>query len=207
MTLPTMTIVAHRGASALAPENTLAAFNAALELGVEVIESDIRLTRDGALVLAHDDKITRLTGTDARIADLDLVTLQTLTVGTDQNGVAQHFATPAELLRLVAGRARVLFDMKISLDEATGLLPLLRELGAERDVIIGVRSVAALGAIKAAAPEIATLAFGRTLAEVWELVDMGADIVRLWSPWVSDETLARARHLDRPIWVMCGSPI
>jgi hypothetical protein len=37
-------------------------------------------------------------------------------------------------------------------------------------------------------------------------VEMGADIVRLWSPWVSDEALARARHLDRPVWMMCGSP-
>ena len=206
MTLPTMTIVAHRGASALAPENTLAAFNAALELGVEVIESDIRLTRDGALILGHDASLIRLTGRDERIADLDLATLQTITVGTDQAGIAQHFATPAELLQLVAGRARVLFDMKISPDEANGLLPLLRELGVERDVIIGVRSVAALGAIKAAAPEIATLAFGRTLAEVWSLIEVGADIVRLWSPWVSAEALARARHLDRPVWVMCGSP-
>src|SRR6478672_405669 len=112
MTLPTITIVAHRGASALAPENTLAAFNAALELGVEVIESDIRLTRDGALVLAHDDNLTRLTGRNERIADLDLATLQSITVGTDQAGIAQRFATPAALLQLAADRARVLFDMK-----------------------------------------------------------------------------------------------
>jgi glycerophosphoryl diester phosphodiesterase len=206
MTLPALTIVAHRGASALAPENTLAAFTAALELGVEVIESDIRLTRDGALILAHDDNLTRLTGREERIADLDLATLQTITVGRDRHGTAQHFATPAELLRLVAGRARILFDMKISPDEAAELLPLLRAMGAEREVIIGVRSVAALGAIKAAAPEIATLAFGRTLAEVWALIEVGADIMRLWSPWVSDETLSRARHLDRQVWVMCGSP-
>ncbi|HEY8600736.1 MAG TPA: glycerophosphodiester phosphodiesterase [Thermomicrobiales bacterium] len=50
MTSPTLTIVAHRGASALAPENTLAAFKAALELGVEVVETDLRATRDGELV-------------------------------------------------------------------------------------------------------------------------------------------------------------
>jgi glycerophosphoryl diester phosphodiesterase len=52
MTLPQLRIVAHRGASALAPENTLAAFAAALDLGVATVETDIRATRDGELVLS-----------------------------------------------------------------------------------------------------------------------------------------------------------
>jgi len=206
MTLPVLTIVAHRGASALAPENTLASFTAALDLGVAVVETDIRATRDGALVLCHDERLTRLTGQPTRIADCTLAELRQISLGHDEQGIAQTLATSEELLQLVAGRARVLFDMKIPQEEAAELLPLLRAMGVEREVIIGVRSVAALGAIKEAAPEIATLAFGRTLAEVWALIEVGADIVRLWSPWVSDEALARARHLDRAVWVMCGSP-
>ncbi|HEY8600737.1 MAG TPA: hypothetical protein VIL85_20035 [Thermomicrobiales bacterium] len=156
--------------------------------------------------LCHDERLTRLTGQPTRVDECTLAELRQRSIGYNEEGIPQGFATPEELLRLVVGRAKILCDMKISPDEAATLLPLLRAMGAEREVIIGVRSVAALGAIKAAAPEIATLAFGRTLAEVWALIEAGAEIVRLWSSWVSDEALARALHLARPIWVMCGSP-
>ncbi len=52
-------IIAHRGASAYVPENTLAAFQLALEMGVTEIETDVRLTRDGVAVLCHDDTLAR----------------------------------------------------------------------------------------------------------------------------------------------------
>lgn len=150
--------------------------------------------------------MTRLLDRPARIADCTLAELRELVVGHDERGVPQTIATPAELLQLVAGRATILFDLKIPPDEAAGLLTLLRAMDAESGAIIGVRSVAALGAIKEAAPQLVTLAFGRTLEEVRALVDVGADIARLWSPWVDDAALPWARHLDRPVWVMCGSP-
>jgi glycerophosphoryl diester phosphodiesterase len=69
--LPQPAIVAHRGASTEAPENTMAAFNRACELGVNAIESDVRATRDGELVLCHDESLLRLTGQAEKIADLN----------------------------------------------------------------------------------------------------------------------------------------
>lgn len=56
---PTFRIIAHRGASAYVPENTLAAFQLALDMGVTEIETDIRLTKDGVAVLCHDDTLAR----------------------------------------------------------------------------------------------------------------------------------------------------
>lgn len=206
MTNSQLAIVAHRGASALAPENTLAAFTAALALGVATIETDIRATRDGELVLMHDAELTRLTGQAIRVADCTLAELCAMTFGRDKDGTAQTIATPVELLRLVAGRARILFDLKIDFVQLESLFTPIDEADAEGRVIMGVRSVAALQAIKATRPRIATLAFGRTLPEVWDLIAAGANIVRLWSTWLDDETLARARHLGKPIWLMCGGP-
>ena len=49
--------VGHRGAGAYAPDNTVASFLRALEIGVDMIETDVRLSRDGELVLAHDDEL------------------------------------------------------------------------------------------------------------------------------------------------------
>jgi glycerophosphoryl diester phosphodiesterase len=56
-----MMVIGHRGAAALAPENTWASFDVALELGVDAIETDIRATSDGELVLIHDEELDRTT--------------------------------------------------------------------------------------------------------------------------------------------------
>lgn len=56
-----MQIIGHRGASGLAPENTLAAFRLAADLGAQAIETDLQLTRDGRLILLHDPKLQRTT--------------------------------------------------------------------------------------------------------------------------------------------------
>lgn len=199
-------IVAHRGASALAPENTLAAFAAALDLGVGTIETDLRATRDGELVLAHDADFSRLTGRSLRVESCTLAELRAVAIGHDKRGIEQVIATPIELLRLVHGRARVLFDLKIDFAEFAGLLPLLREMEVERQVILGVRSVDALRSIKDANPHLATLAFGRTPQDVWALSKAGAEILRLWATWLDDTTLTRARQSGKPIWIMCGGP-
>jgi len=62
-------VYAHRGACVELPENTLPAFRRALELGVDAIETDAHVTRDGVAVLAHDDHGARMCGVDRRIAD------------------------------------------------------------------------------------------------------------------------------------------
>ena len=67
---------AHRGAGAYAPENTMAAFRLGLALGANGIETDIRRTKDGVLVLFHDESLLRLTGADRKIAELTYAELQ-----------------------------------------------------------------------------------------------------------------------------------
>lgn len=72
-----MKIIAHRGASAYATENTMPAFKKAVEWGVSGIETDIRLTKDGIPVLHHDPTIKRLTGNKNAVANLTLAELET----------------------------------------------------------------------------------------------------------------------------------
>ncbi|MFI1720230.1 glycerophosphodiester phosphodiesterase [Streptomyces sp. NPDC020489] len=63
------TVIAHRGASAYAPENTLAAVDKAAELGVRWVENDVQRTRDGKLVVVHDDTLRRTTDVEERFPD------------------------------------------------------------------------------------------------------------------------------------------
>ena len=73
--------IAHRGASAYAPENTIAAFDLAIEMGADAIETDVQLTRDRHLVLFHDSTIERTSDGAGRVGDHTLVELQALDIG------------------------------------------------------------------------------------------------------------------------------
>ncbi len=77
-------IVGHRGCAGLAPENTLAAFRRAVELGVDAIECDVHLTADGRLAVIHDGRTDRTTGTPGRIAELTMDRLRAMDAGQGQ---------------------------------------------------------------------------------------------------------------------------
>jgi glycerophosphoryl diester phosphodiesterase len=74
-------LYAHRGASAERPENTMPAFTRAVEIGVDALEMDVHLTRDGHLVVAHDDTAARMTGAPAAWTELDLADVRRLDAG------------------------------------------------------------------------------------------------------------------------------
>lgn len=75
-------IIGHRGASAKAPENTMAAFRRAIDAGADGIEFDVRLTRDGVPVVIHDNNLKRTGGSHYRVADLSLAELKEINVGS-----------------------------------------------------------------------------------------------------------------------------
>jgi glycerophosphoryl diester phosphodiesterase len=65
-------VIAHRGASGYAPENTLSAFELAIAQGADALELDVRLTADGVPVVIHDATLERTTGRPAKVGDLSL---------------------------------------------------------------------------------------------------------------------------------------
>ena len=79
--LPQPVIFAHRGASAHAPENTLAAFELAVEQGADAIELDAKLSADGNVVVIHDATVDRTTGAHGRVKDMSLAELRALSAG------------------------------------------------------------------------------------------------------------------------------
>jgi glycerophosphoryl diester phosphodiesterase len=78
LSLPAPWLVAHRGGSLLAPENTFVAFDRALELGADAVETDVHLTRDGVVVVFHDDETGRLTGVVGTIEERTLAEVHAL---------------------------------------------------------------------------------------------------------------------------------
>jgi glycerophosphoryl diester phosphodiesterase len=74
-------VIGHRGARAYAPENTLASIHAAADLGIEWVEVDVKLTKDGVPILFHDEELNRCTGTAGLVAETDFKVIEELDAG------------------------------------------------------------------------------------------------------------------------------
>lgn len=102
-----MKVYAHRGASIELPENTLAAFERAIEIGAEGIELDTYLAKDGVAVVIHDDTLDRTTNGTGPVKERTAVELHEIDAG---NG--EHVPTLEEVLALANGRVRVNIELK-----------------------------------------------------------------------------------------------
>jgi len=109
-----MEIIAHRGASFDAPENTLAAARLAWIQNADAIECDARLTRDGELVVLHDDDARRIAGVAVRATDATLAELQRLDAGRWKGArfTGERIPALAELLATVPARKRIFIEVK-----------------------------------------------------------------------------------------------
>lgn len=111
---PRPLIVAHRGASAVAPENTLAAFRAAVELGADAIELDVQRTADGHVIIMHDPMLDRTTNGRGPVADRSLRSIKALDAGSwfGPAFAGERVPTLEEAVNLVGGRLGLLVEIK-----------------------------------------------------------------------------------------------
>jgi glycerophosphoryl diester phosphodiesterase len=114
-------VVAHRGGAALAPENTLAAFENAVKLGVDQVECDVHLSKDGELVVMHDPDVSRTTNGVGQIGELTLAEIKKLNDAAkfgDGSWPEQQVPTLAEVLDVVKGRVGIQIEIKVAAGNA-----------------------------------------------------------------------------------------
>lgn len=109
-----ITVIAHRGASAYAPENTMVAFKKAMEMGAEIIELDVHLSKDKELIVIHDESLERTTNGNGLVRDFTLEELQKLDAGTWYGDDFANEALPTleEVLKMVNGQCTLLIEIK-----------------------------------------------------------------------------------------------
>ena len=107
-------VIAHRGASAQAPENTLAAFRLAVEQGADVVELDVQESADGEVLVVHDSDLMKLAGDPRRIWEATAAELRAVDIGSRAGPqfAAERVPTLAEALALSKGRAHVIVELK-----------------------------------------------------------------------------------------------
>jgi len=108
-----MLIVGHRGGAGMAPENSLQCIEKGIQTGADMIEIDIHLTKDGELVVCHDQTIDRTTTGTGKIAEMTLSEIRKFHI-VDKNGkeTDEKIPTLDEVLKLINGRCRLLIEIK-----------------------------------------------------------------------------------------------
>lgn len=139
--LSAVEIIAHRGASHDAPENTLAALNLGWQQGADAGELDVRLTKDGQIVLLHDDDTKRTTGVPGEVASRTLEELQKLDAGAwkGRQWKGERLPTLSEALATIPDGKRMFIEIKCGPEILPKLEPVLQASGKrpEQLVLIG----------------------------------------------------------------------
>ena len=216
--MPPLLVIAHRGDSAHRPENTLASFAGALEVGATLVELDVQLTADGHVVVLHDPALDRTTTGRGDVRRMTLGEVRAVSAGyPDRFGSAyagERIPTLAEALALLHGRARALVEIKaesVTDDEAGGIEALvaeeIRRAGMAREVALISFDHRAVLRLKGLAPEMTRgRLFGHASPEdvLARAAEAGCELVMPHKSQLSDD-LARSVHaagLKLATWVV-----
>lgn len=195
---------AHRGAAGYYPENTMLAFAKALELGATGIETDVQMTKDGQLVLIHDETLQRTAGTAEWVKDLTLDEIKEHEAGSwfhpDYRG--ERIPALEELLKLVGGTDTILnLELKTGVVMYPGIeqkvVDAVRRFGlAERVIISSFNHYSLVECKKIAPPDIRTgILYMEGLYEPWEYAKrVGADALHAYQYALTPELVAAAKQ-------------
>ncbi len=194
---------AHRGASGYCPENTMSAFVKAVELGATGVETDVQRTKDGVLVLIHDESLQRTTGLAALVKDITYEQLSTLDAGSwfhsDFSG--ETIPTLEQLLSFGKEHGLILnLELKNGLVQYEGMeaevLKLVSEYGMNDKIVISSFNHYSLALCKKLAPEIATgVLYMEGLYRPWDYAHtLGADALHAIFYAVLPEWVEEARE-------------
>ncbi len=190
-------IIAHRGDLKHAPENTLAAFELAIEKGADAIECDVHRSRDGALVVHHDHSLERTTNSRGQISDQTLEELRRLEAGSwfDPIFNGEGIPTLAEVLQLGQGKTRFEIELRYP------TLPFLKA------VIDEIESHVIAKDVEITSPHIPLLHYVRSHQEdlrvgyfvppfpTWKSIELGIQHLAQWMALLD----AQVAHLPAPM--------
>lgn len=219
-------IIAHRGDSANAPENTLAAFRMALDKGSDGVEFDVQLSKDGVPVVIHDFNLKRTGGRSDFVADLTAKQLAHIDVGSwfaakkglvqNEEFSEQNVPTLVEVLDAVGGcRGPIYVELKCRDDDfgslVTAVCEVVRGSGLVEKIIVKSFKLGAITAVKCSMPEVRTAAlfapeilnFLRRKRHIIELArEFGADGISLHYSLATKglTRIAREHKIPVTIW-------
>jgi glycerophosphoryl diester phosphodiesterase len=197
-------ITAHRGAKVAAPENTPAAFSAAMDAGATYIELDVQHTRDRQIVVLHDGDLMRMGGDPRKLSELTVAELATVDIGRkfDAKFAGEHAPTLEQVIDLVRGRMKINVELKYNVPDpglAPAVVGLLRRKDFLDQVVITSLDYAALKQVERLEPRLRT---GHIVtAAVGNVVRTEADFLSLNSAQATVSLVRRAHAAGKEVHV------
>jgi len=197
-------ITAHRGAKIHAPENTMAAFRAAMDAGADYIELDVQRAHDGTVVVLHDRDLMRMADDPRAVASLTAAQLSTIDIGRKYDAAFAGEVPPTleQVIDLVNGRMKINVELKYNVpdpDLAPAVVDLLRRKDFVDQVVITSLDAAALRQIKGIEPglEVGLI----VTAAVGDVSKTPADFVSLNSARATPSLVRRAHAAGKAVHV------
>ena len=201
---PAVAITAHRGASAAAPENTMAAFRAAMEAGATYAELDVQHTRDRQLIVLHDGDVMRMGDDPRKVKELTAAELAAIDIGRKRDAAfaGEHPPTLEQVIDLVRGRMKINIELKYNVADP-GLAPAVVDLLRREDfldqVVITSLDYAALKQVESIEPRLVT---GHIVtAAIGNVVRTEADFVSLNAARATPSLVRRAHAAGKDVHV------
>jgi len=194
-------IIAHRGASGLAPENTLASVQEALKIGARMIEIDIHTTKDGEIVVMHDADVSRTTNGVGLISQMTLEEIRSLDAGSwfGAKFSGEKVPTLDEVLRTVKGKADLCVEVKDA-NPRDVLRKLMRHNFIDHVILFDFDHDRAYEA-KKIQPNLRTLLLGTTHASLSKIDPSLCDFVGSAYSKVDESLVKRVHDLGLQIFV------
>lgn len=186
-------IVAHRGAISERPENTMSAFQRAVDLGADIVEIDLRTSKDGRLFILHDETLDRTTNETGPSADFTMEELRELDAGSwfSPEYANERIPTFEEVLSWARDNDVILLlDLKESgIDYTENVVTEILNFGNAEKIIIGVRSPEQARQFRQLLPTARQLAFMGSPDDIEIYAGVNIDIIRLWLHWLEEDPL------------------
>ena len=196
--------IAHRGASAHAPENTLAAMELAIKDGADWVEIDVQETRQGEVVVIHDSDLKKIGGSGLRVFEAPLAKLQSVDIGSwmDPSFSDQRIPTLQQLLALCKNRINVVIELKYygrekRLEER--VVNIVEAAGMQDQIMVMSLSYAGIQKIKSIRPEwkvglLSSVALG-------DITRLEADFFAINAKFASRAFIKRVHNRKREVMV------
>lgn len=204
---------AHRGCSLAYPENTLEAFKAAAEIkGIAGIELDVQLTKDGEIVVIHDETVNRTTNGTGNVRDYTLKQLKELKIAS-VDGTYTTIPTLEEVFRLLytvceedrpEGKFLINIELKNSVIRYEGMeekvIQLVSEYGLEENIVYSSFLPESMRLVKELAPYAQTGILGGDMEQCWlNAIKMNADAIHPWIGGLSVDAEEIKKVSDMPV--------
>lgn len=193
-----MLIIAHRSGPGLYPEQSILSAREALKNGADMVEMDVRETKDGVPVICHDDDTGRMFGVEGEVKDFTLQEFMAMRHVSDRS-FAPHTLEDV----LSCGVKPLLLHCKqTGAQQMETICSLLVKYGADSTATMGIQSPDIAAVIRKCAPLCHILAFMPHPDQIEEFGAMDIDYIRLWEHWLTPERVARVHATGKKLWIM-----